>query len=444
MTLPSPSSALEEGSWNGLRIRAVAFAILAVVIDGFDIQLLGVAIPALMREWGVAREAFIPIVATSLIAMSVGTALGGVLGDRIGRRWSLIGSLVLAGAATLATAAVESVPQFLVARILAGIGLGGAMPNSVALLSEFTPGRWRSSMVTFGMVCTPVGGVLAGLVAAWLLEDHGWQSLFIVGGTAALLMALLLIAALPESPHFLAAHPSRRAALHRLASKLGTEAHEITHEVARRDPQMSRWAFLAPQLRRKTLLVWTQFFGVLTAAYTIFNWVPSLVSATGLSTALGGAGLAGFNFGGIIGALAGAALIARSGSRKLTLVFGGCGALAAWAAAYAFQDGGSSVVLTSLFVAGIFIAGLQPLLFAVGAHVYPAAIRATGVGAALAVGRVGAIASAVIGPQLIGHGAIWFFAFIGALMILVTVSLAALTDHTPARPRHPDGETHVA
>jgi MFS transporter, AAHS family, 4-hydroxybenzoate transporter len=432
---PSLSSALEAGPWSGLRARAVAFAILAVVIDGFDIQLLGVAIPALMRDWNVPREAFVPVVAASLIAMSAGTALGGVLGDRLGRRWSLIGSLVLFGGATLAAAAAESVPQFMLARVVAGVGLGGAMPNSVALLSEFTPGRWRSTMVTLGMICTPVGGVLAGLVAALLLEDHGWQVLFVFGGVAPLAVALVLIMVLPESPHFLAAHPMRRAALDRLAAKLGVAVGEITREDPRA-PRIERRDFFAPRLRRQTLLVWIQFFGVLTAAYTVFNWFPTLVVNTGLATTLGAAGLAAFNLGGIAGALGGAVLIARNGSRGLTLVFGSCGVLSACVAAYTLLGGGSTAIVASLFVAGFFIAGLQPLLFAIAANVYPTAIRATGVGTALAVGRIGAIASAALGSVLIGYGATWFFAFIGVLMIVVTISLAALSDHAPAHPKN--------
>src|SRR6266852_6165740 len=166
---PPLRALLDDGPWTGFQKRVLLLGSATVVFDGFDNQLLGFAIPALIRDWGLTRTAFVPVIALSLIAMSVGTAAAGVLGDRFGRRPTLIASVAFFGLMTLATALCGSITTFTVARMFAALGLGGAMPHAVALLAEFTPRRRRSFAVTVGMICTPVGGLIAGLVSAGVM-----------------------------------------------------------------------------------------------------------------------------------------------------------------------------------------------------------------------------------------------------------------------------------
>ena len=431
--------ALDEGRWTAFQKRVAGLAILAVVLDGFDIQLLGVAIPALMKAWNLPREAFVPVLGLGLIAMSVGTAVSGWLGDRFGRKVTLLGAMVLFGAGTLLALPAKGMVLFTISRLIASLGLGGAFPTAVALLSEFTPVRRRSFMVTFGMICTPVGGVMAGLVSAWLLPEYGWSSLFVVGGILPLALAVLVGVFLPESPQFLASRPGRSAALARIGRKMGLSADvplEQGFELPGERPKAGYAALVAPGELLPSLLLCLQFFGVLTAAYTVFNWLPTLSVSLGLSMAVGGSLLAAFNFGGMAGALIGALSIDRHGSRWLTLLFAIGGSVASVGALFAFAPGASYLMLfAAMFVTGTFIAGLQPMLFAIAANAYPARIRSTGVGTALAIGRLGAIASSFIGAMLVGAGAKVFFVFLCLTMLVVAVALAAMPRHVPARGR---------
>lgn len=423
----SLAQALEEGPFTAIQIRCVALAVAAVVLDGFDIQLLGVAIPGLMREWGVGRAAFVPVLSLGVVAMSLGTWLSGWMGDRLGRRPSLILAMLLFGGGTLAAAFTHAMGPFLAARLIASLGLGGAMPNAVALLVEYSPRRHRSMAVTGGMICTPLGGVLAGLVAAQLLPTHGWASLFMVGGVAPLVLTAVLWLWLPESAQVLAGKGQRRE-LARLAQALNAPVSVL--EAAPATVRSSYVDLLREGRAMTTLLVWLQFLGVLTAAYTAFNWLPTLLAKAGFALSTSSTALAVFNFGGIAGALLGGVVMTRDGSRRVTIAFALGAVISSMAVALALVQGaGAGVVLATLTAAGFFIAGLQPMLFAIASQFYPDRMRASGVGAALGIGRLGVLISSLLGATLIGSGALVYFGFIAGLMAVVAFALLAMTNH---------------
>ena len=152
-------------------------AALAVIFDGFDIQILGFAIPSIMREWHVARSAFAPIAALGLAGMAAGSPFAGYCGDRFGRRATLIGCVLLFGVVTFATAFCSTLPELGILRVLAGLGVGGALPNASALTAEFAPLRRRALAVTLTIVCVPLGGMIAGLTAVHVLPTLGWHAL---------------------------------------------------------------------------------------------------------------------------------------------------------------------------------------------------------------------------------------------------------------------------
>src|SRR5918995_4370221 len=166
---------LNEARWTGYQQWLVFLTALTIVFDGFDNQLLGVALPTIMREWSVGRAAFAPVVSLGYLGMMIGGTLAGYAGDRIGRKNALLGCMLLFGVTTIVIAGVNDVATLGILRLLAGIGLGGAMPNAAALAAEYVPLRQRPFAVTLAIVCVPVGAALAGVAAIAALPAVGWR-----------------------------------------------------------------------------------------------------------------------------------------------------------------------------------------------------------------------------------------------------------------------------
>jgi MFS transporter, AAHS family, 4-hydroxybenzoate transporter len=191
---------LDEGEWSGYQKLLVFATALTIILDGLDNQIIGVAIPPMMREWNLGRPAFAGVLTSGMIGMMVGGFLGGFIGDRLGRRTALLGSVLVFGVLTVIISFATSVPMLTVLRFLSGLGLGGAMPNAAAISSEYVPRRQRPFAVTLTVVCIPLGGSLAGLVGGWVLPAFGWRALFLIAGAVPLILAAVLVKLLPESP----------------------------------------------------------------------------------------------------------------------------------------------------------------------------------------------------------------------------------------------------
>ena len=425
---------LDEGPWTGYQKRLVFATALAIVLDGVDNQLLSVAIPALSAEWGIAGSAFAPVVAIGLVGMMLGGAIAGVIGDRFGRRLALLASVFTFGVLTFSLQFVQSVEALGAVRFLAGLGLGGAMPNAAALASEYVPRRHRPWAVTLTVVCVPLGGALAGFVGAQILPQLGWRMLFGVGGALPVVLGVILIWTLPESPRYLARRQNRWPELVSLLRRLG---HDVPADAAFADSteaarKSTIGELLVPEFRRDTVALCASFFFCLLAAYGGVFWLPTLLRNAGFDIVTASNGLLAFNLGGVGGALLGALVISRLGSRTTMLgmcliAVGSCAAMASTALVPP-----ATVGMFALFaVTGGLINGTQTAMYALAAHVYPAAIRATGVGTAVAFGRIGGVLSSYAGSWALGGGGGRFFVMLGAMMALVFVALAAVRRHIP-------------
>lgn len=425
---------LDSGGWTSLRLRVLSLGALTVVLDGLDNQMLGLIVPALIQEWGVSRATFVPVIAASLIAMSIGSALAGKLGDRVGRKPALIGSILMFAMATLASATATDLVSLASWRCLAAIGLGGAMPNATALLAEYAPARHRSMAVTLGIVCVPLGGLVGGLIAAQVLPGLGWRALLIIGGTAPLLSLAIIVPLLPESPRFLVGRPERRDQLLTILrhyDPLLDPTREFVSDTG--DEARAQRSILASGLRADTMALWAAFFFCLLAVYSMFNWAPTLLAEAGLGLGSAASGLASFNFGGILGAIGGALLMDRFGSRRPMVGIGLLGAALCVVGGVVVGTGVESAIIIVLGLQGACISGLQVMLFALAAAVYPADARATGVGAALAVGRAGAVVSSILGSVALTMGPQWFLAVIALAMVVTSMVLLAVRRHVVPR-----------
>lgn len=439
LRLPSTvdiGSVLDDGPFSSFQKIVIFLAALSIVMDGFDGQLIGFAIPSLIKEWGITRNAFAPAVAAGLVGMGIGSAFAGLFADRFGRRWAVIGSVLVFGVATSSVALSQGITTIAILRFIAGLGIGGALPSSTTMTAEFTPARRRTLAVTATILCVPLGGMLAGLFASVVLPIYGWRGLFLIGGAVPVAMSVLFYFVLPESPRYLARRPARWGELNTL---LGRMARTVAPDAAfadlveqKAEKRAGFSALFTGGQARDTIAIWLAFFMNLLAVYSAFSWLPTMLAGEGLNPAVAGSGLTAYNLGGVIGALGCAIAIARFGSRWPLLI---C-CLAAGASAFVLRgldvSAHTTLLIFGLGVHGLFVNAVQSTMYALCAYVYPTQVRATGTASALAFGRLGAILSAFAGAIIItAGGASGYLAMLGTAMLLVFVSLMVVRRHVP-------------
>ncbi|HYR92298.1 MAG TPA: MFS transporter [Terriglobia bacterium] len=427
---------LDEGRWSGYQKLLILGTALTIILDGIDNQLLGNAVPSLMRDWSLPRGAFTTVLALGPLGMMFGGALGGMLGDRIGRRTALLSSVLAFAALTLAIATVNGVMLLGILRFLAGLGLGGAMPNAAALASEYVPRRQRPFAVTLTIVCIPLGGTLAALLSAQILPLYGWRALFLVGGIIPILLALVLFKVLPESPRFLASRRERWPELIAMLRKLG---HNVSKDVAfveagagqKGKSKASMRDLFVPNFRRDTIGLFGSFFFCLLVNYVGILLIPVVLTGAGFAQPFPNNALAVWNFGGVGGAIIGALVIQRLGSRITMLSMSAISIIVAFAmAAMPFDPQSTFGVVVMFVVLGGLLNAVQTTMYALAANVYPTEIRGTGIGAAVAVGRIGNVLASYVGNfALDSGGAPAYFSTFGIGMIVVFASLALVRRH---------------
>jgi MFS transporter, AAHS family, 3-hydroxyphenylpropionic acid transporter len=345
----------------------IALCMAVAVLEGFDIQAMGISMPRLVEEVGVQDADKGILFSINNVGMVLGAMVGGWLADRVGRKPVLVSAVVMFGLFTLAVVVSRSYETLLIARLFAGLGFGAALPNMMAIASESSPPERRAFTATLVFCGLPLGGGSVALLGLMMGTALGWRSLFIVGGLLPLILAPALYKLLPETLTQRAGHAE--------ASRVGW------------------WKALFSGGRAgPTVLLWLAFLPTLLILYLLLNWLPSLAKAKGLPTSEASVA---FNFASVAGALMLGWLVDRFGPRwPLTLAFGGLvGALIALGAATQL---GSFVIYAG--VAGFFLLGANYALYGVAPVYYPVSMRGTGSGASVAVGRIGS----VLGPLAAG------------------------------------------
>ena len=425
---------LDDGWFSPVQKQIVALAAVSVIFDGLGSQLIGFAIPRMASEWRVPLGAFATAVSAGLFGMSFGSACAGMLADRFGRRWPVIGSVLLFGLATCLVSLANSPSAVGWFRFFAGFGIGGALPISTTLVAEFTPSRIRPLAVTCTIVCVPLGGMFAGVFAAYILPNYGWRTLFFIGGTIPLILCVILMFALPESPRFLARLPERWDELCALLERiqrpaaLGSRFCDPTES----DVRGRFFDLFRPDYLRDSLALWCAFLLCLFTVYTTFSWLPSLLVSSGLKPANASLALTLYNAGGVLGALLCAWAISRFGSRWPLITSCATAAITAFFVSQLRLDQHAFLLLSGIAAHGLFVNAVQSTMFALCAHVYPTPIRARGAAWAVAFGRLGAILSGAAGAVVLSAGASVYFILLGTAMFLVLVALAMVRRHIPA------------
>ncbi len=388
------------------QIGVLILCMLVAALDGFDTQAIGYTAPAIADVLKLPMSQFGQIGSAGLVGAATGALLFGPLADLSGRKWFMIIAVAVFGVFSLMSAHAASLDHLLVYRFFAGLGLGGATPAFLAMGAELAPRRLRDVFVTVLFASFPGGGLIGSITSAWVIPTFGWRSVFYIGAAAPLLVAVILAIWLPESIRFLLArnirHDEVRQILERIApGKIPAGARLITkaQEAAVGAPvgQLFRKGRAVP-----TLLLWVPFFMAFMVLVTVTFWTPAVLHSVGFSLSAA-ALIVGFNNGGSIAASALSGwLVNRFGAFRILVpgfVLGG--AALAW-----FGQATSSVttLCVAALLAGFFVGGTGTGLIAVAADMYPTAIRSTGIGWAMGMGRVGQVFGPVLTGVLVGLG----------------------------------------
>ena len=408
----------------------IGLCALVAMLDGLDLQSIGLAAPAMGAQLRIAPQAFGMVFSAALAGLALGAFLLGPVADRIGRKRVLVAATFCFGVFTLATAYAGSLPELLTCRFLTGFGLGGAMPSFISLGSEYVAKARRTAVVSLLWAGFPLGGVVGGLLGSRIIPAYGWQSIFLVGGVLPILLSIILAIALPESVSFLVATGKSRDRIGRTLRRIFpdvTTTHETRFELARESaPKATVLELFGSGRAAGTLLLWASFFFAFMILVTNSAWSPILLRRVGIAAEQSALALALFNFGSLFGSAAAGMLLNRFGILRVlppTLVLGALAyAMVGWSA----PSFGSVMMAEGLF--GLLLGCASSGLIALSAIYYPVAIRSTGVGWATGMGRFGSF----VGPLAVGQmvGAQWdvpaVFAVLGGSVLIGAVASALM------------------
>lgn len=419
---------IDRSRFGRLQTVVLTLSTMCMIVDGFDVQAMGYAAPALIHQWDITKAELGPVFGAGLFGMALGALVLGSLADRLGRRPVLIGAMFMLAAFTLATSFASSVYQMLALRFVAGLAMGAIVPNAVALAGEFSPVRIRVTLMMTVSAGFVLGGAAGGVIAAVLTPTFGWPSVFIVGAAIPLVLATLMLALLPESLQFLAVHNRAPERIHSYLRQIDPDLCQAgTTRFVLGGPHRATGVPIFQLFRDgmglATLLLWLINFMNLLAAYFVANWLPVIMSEAGHSAAAA--------------VLAGSAL--WTGGLAGTLILGWCVDRHGFGSTFALNFLAGTIAMAAIglvaptlslafiviAVVGFCILGGQSALNALAASVYPTPIRSTGMGWAMGVGRFGSIMGPVIGGGLMHLN--WGPAYL--LLAASLPCLAALLGH---------------
>lgn len=418
---------LHQGPMRPFQRLAIAICVLLNVMDGFDVLVMAFTGRAVSAEWGLSSSQLGLLLSAGLVGMALGSMLLAPWADRIGRRPMILICLVVAGVGLLLSSISTSPLQLGLLRVVTGIGIGGILASSNVISSEYASNRWRGLAVSLNATGYAIGATMGGLISVTMIGSFGWRSVFAFGGVATLVTIPLVWASLPESVDFLITRRPARALdrLNGLARRLRcpqmTELPDPPASTAKAGGGIRR--LLSPANRRATLALWTAFLLVLGGFYLVTSWTPTLLVQAGLSASQGLTGGTLLNLGGIFGTALLGLLASRYALRSVLIAY-----LIATAVLLAlFITATSSLAVAFIIgaIIGIFVNGCVAGLYALTAVAYDTGIRATGVGTAIGIGRIGAILSPIAAGTLLdlGWSAQLLYIAVGIVFILAAALL---------------------
>ncbi|MCO8056035.1 MFS transporter [Acinetobacter towneri] len=389
---------IDDAKFTPFHWGVLFWCLMIIIFDGYDLVIYGVALPLLMQEWALSAVQAGLLASTALFGMMFGAMTFGTLSDKLGRKKTIMICVAIFSGFTFLGAFASNPVEFGILRFLAGLGIGGVMPNVVALMTEYAPKRIRSTLVALMFSGYAIGGMTSALLGAWLVPEFGWKIMFYIAIIP--LVALPLIwKFLPESLMYLTNKKEieqTRSIVQKISpsQQLNGDTEFVLNEVTKGDEAPVKALFQQGRMF-STFMFWIAFFMCLLMVYALGSWLPKLMIQAGYSLGASMIFLFALNIGGMIGAIGGGALADRFHIKKVLTIMFICGAAALILLGF---NSPQIVLYTLIAVAGAATIGSQILLYTFVAQYYPSTVRSTGMGWASGIGRIGAI----VGPVLTG------------------------------------------
>lgn len=421
----SQDSPLDNTSFSALQWRVLIICFLLNMLDGIDVLAISFAAPVIAQDWSITPQGLGIIFSSALAGMAIGAVFISPYTDKIGRRKMILASIAVIAVGMLATALVDSVYELATIRLIAGIGIGSMLASLTAMVSEYAPEKHRNIAILTLHAAYPIGAIIAGFVAAWMLPVYGWRPLFIFAGVISLVAVPLVFFALPESLAFLLGKQPANALvkINRILLELGRPPWQTLPQKSQAAQASSGLkALFVGELKSATAVLWLAFMMSFATLYFLFSWVVKLAVEAGLP--LEKAMYAGIvlNLGAFFGSLSLGYLSEKLGLKRLIFAFFIAGAV--MSVAYGNASVSVASILVLIFLLMFFVQGGFTGLYAVAARLYPTEIRTTGVGWAIGAGRVGAIVGPTAAGFILATGLSVGWTFVIFAVPLVVAALA--------------------
>ena len=392
---------LDTRPMTGVQWLAISLCALVAFLDGFDIQIASLVVPAISTDWGLAPSSFGLVLAAALIGMAFAMAAIAPLGDRFGRRPLIIAGFLVVGIGSCASAFCHSIETLIICRLFTGLGLGASLPNATALTSEFAPARYRSRILVAVYANMGLGGIVGGFITPAILEAAGWRGVFLAGGSIPFVLCVVMGLLLPESVPFMLrqAHSHRR--MIPTFARMWPDIDWRTLAVQKKYGRKVRIGdVLAPLYRTSTILLWFIYTIVTFLVYLLLSWLPILLISAGWSVSEAVNGTVTLAIGGIVaGGLQG--WYADKGHAIGALIASFLVSAFAFLS-FAIIPPDHSIWIALIILGGVGTSGAIFAMTALSARIYPIEIRAGGIGIAAGVARLGAVAAPIAGSVIMG------------------------------------------
>ncbi len=393
---------IRSGRISTLQIIIIASCVVLNAIDGIDVLSISYTAPVISRAWHISSTELGIVFSAGLIGMAVGALVLGPIGDYIGRRPALLVNLIVMTVGMIATAYTNTVPTLMIMRIITGLGIGGILASTNTMVAEYAPEKYKNLALSCMHMGYPAGGVVSSPIAAWLIEAHGWQSVFLAASVLSGAMIIVVLFWVPESiDYYLIKRPANALTkINATLKKMGRATLDALPPVPAPAPHLENstavMAIVKKPFTAHTIILWTAFFFYFMTLYFVLNWVPDIIVQYGFTRGQGVYGNFWINLFGVAGGLSVGYFSTMVGLRVMTrgfLLLGVVGMVL-----FGFVGANLIGMYTACSVIGFALLGVVSGLYSTSARMYPADIRNSGVALAIGFGRAGAI----IGPALAG------------------------------------------